>query len=230
MLRFQTALLAAAAVSLLAFPPAARADDSDHSAWFNITANGPLRDGGRLLGWAEVQGRFGEDVSRLSQSIIRPGLGWQATQTLQLYGGYARVTNHNEGPDVGEDRVWQQLSWSGAQFAGGVISTRTRLEQRWVETGDDTGWRLRQFLKFNRPFRKGGDASLVLSSETFLAFNDTDWGARAGFDQMRNFAGVGFSVAPKARFEVGYMNQYLNRPGPNDRMNHIASTNLFVRF
>ena len=47
---------------------------------------------------------------------------------------------------------------------------------------------------------------------------------------MRNFAGVGFSVAPKARFEVGYMNQYLNRPGPNDRMNHIASTNLFVRF
>lgn len=216
------------AALLIASPRAALADVQDTQAWFNVTGSGPVH--GKVLAWAEVQGRFGNDVSRLSQSIIRPGIGYQVSKTLQVYVGYGRITNHNPGPDISEDRLWQQLSWSGAPFAGGVISTRSRLEQRFVENGNDAGWRARQFVKFNRPFRPGGDTTLVLTSEVFVALDDTDWGARSGFDQMRNFAGVGFSVAPKARIEVGYMNQYINRVGPNDRMNHIASTNLLVRF
>ncbi len=217
----------AMAAALLAMSPA-HADIRDAQGWLNVTGFGPVR--GKLLAWAEVQTRFGEDVSRLSQSIIRPGLGYQVSKSVQIYAGYGRITNHTPGPDVGEDRLWQQLSWSGAPIAGGVISTRSRLEQRFVESGSDTGWRLRHWTKFNRPLRPGADLALVLTSEVFVALDDTDWGARSGFDQMRNFAGVGFTVAPKARIEAGYMNQYINRIGSNDRMNHIASANLFVRF
>jgi hypothetical protein len=224
--RLGAALCAAAIFSLGA--GAARADVHDAQAWLNVTGSGPVH--GKLLAWAEVQTRFGEDLGRLSQTIVRPGVGYQLSKSLQLYVGYARVTNHNPGPDVGEDRLWQQLSWSGAPLAGGTLSTRTRLEQRFVETGRDTGWRMRQLVKYNRPFRPGGDTSLVLTSEAFVALDDADWGARSGFDQLRNFAGVGFSVAPQARIEAGYMNQYIDRAGPDDRMNHIASANLLVRF
>jgi hypothetical protein len=214
---------------MLAASPA-MADESDFSAWLNVTGSGPVH--GRILAWAEVQGRFQDDASRLRQSIIRPGIGYRLTPKLDVYVGYGRITNHNPGPaeDIGEDRLWQQLSWAGTEVAGGTLSTRSRLEQRWVEGGGDTGWRFRQLFKWNRPFRKGGDTSFILNSETFFALNDADWGARSGFDQSRNFAGVGFSVSKTARLELGYMNQFINRAGPDDRMNHVAQTNLLVRF
>ena len=56
--------------------------------------------------------RFGEDVGRLSQSILRPGVGYQLSDTVSAWVGYGRVTNHQPGDDVGEDRIWQQLSWN----------------------------------------------------------------------------------------------------------------------
>ncbi len=218
------ALLAAPALA----PSAALADDTDDQAWLNVTAQQRLS--GKLLLWAEVQGRFGEDASRLTQSIIRPGLGYEVSPKVQLWAGYGYITNHAaSGPDQTEDRLWQQASWTVGKVAGGTFSSRSRLEQRWVDGGDDTGWRVRQFFKYDRPLKPGGDASLVLTSETFVATNDADWGARSGFDQMRNFAGVGFSVAPKARLEIGYLNQFINRTGSNDRINHIASVSLLKR-
>ena len=215
-----------AAAGLAASP--VLADTEDTQGWLNVTATGSLS--GKLMGWGEVQGRFGDDVGRLSQSIIRPGLGYQVNKDLTLWAGYARITNHNRGPNVGEDRAWQQASWTIGKLGRATISSRTRLEQRWVETGSDTGWRLRQFIKYDLPLREGGTTNFVITSETFIALNDADWGARAGFDQMRNFVGLGFPVHPKARVEAGYMNQYIDRRGPNDQMNHIASVNLFVRY
>ena len=219
---FPALLLAAAA---LATP--ALADESDLQAWGNFT--GQYRLSGKLLGWAEVQGRFGDDASRLSQSIIRPALGWQAAPKVSLWAGYGRITNHRPGKDQAEDRLWQQALWNVGPVLGGAVTSRTRLEQRRVDGGDDTGWRARQFLKYERPFRPGGDKTLVLWNETFVALNDANWGARSGFDQTRTFAGVGLSVAAKTRVEIGYLNQYINRVGPNDRVNHIASVSVFKR-
>jgi hypothetical protein len=229
-MRSATRLLALAPLTLamaLAARPA-RADTRDNWVWLNVTAQGPVS--GKILAWAEVQGRFGDDASRLSQSILRPGIGYQLSPRVSLWVGYGRITGHNRGKDVGENRLWQQLSWNAGEVAGGALTTRTRLEQRFVNTGSDTGWRLRQLVKFNRPLRKGGDTSFVLTSETFIALDDADWGARSGFDQTRNFAGIGFTVAPKTRLEVGYLNQYINQAGANDRMNHIGSASLLARF
>jgi hypothetical protein len=219
------ALFALSAFTLSAGP--ALADEQDNQVWTNVTVQQKL--GGKLLLWAETQGRFGDDASRLSQSIIRPGLGYQASPTVTVWAGYARVTNPGPGLDVKEDRLWQQLSWNAGKVLGGALSSRSRLEQRNLNTGDDTGWRLRQLFKYDRPFGETGGPSLVVTSETFVAVNDTDWGVRGGFDQMRNFAGVGFPVAPKTRVEVGYLNQYINRVGDNDRTNHIASFSLLKR-
>ena len=216
------------AAALFTAAPALADDIHDGQAWLNVTATGSLK--GKLMGWGEVQARFGNDVSRLSQSIIRPGIGYQVNKDLILWVGYGRITNHNIGPDVGEDRLWQQVSWTAGKLGRATVSTRTRMEQRFVETGSDTGWRLRHLFKYDLPLREGGTTNFVITSETFIALDDTDWGARAGFDQIRNFVGLGFKVAPKARLEAGYMNQYIDRRGPTDQMNHIASANLLVRY
>lgn len=218
--------LAPILLALTALP--ARADTDDGQAWVNLTVQGPVQ--GKLLAWAEVQGRFGNDASRLSTSILRPGVGYQLSKDVSVWVGYGRITTHNPGADVGEDRLWQQVSWNAGQVLGGALSTRTRLEQRFVETGSDAGWRLRQFVKYSHPLRSGGDTAFVATSEIFVALDDTDWGARSGFDQIRNFAGVAFSVSPKARLELGYLNQYIDRPGSDDRVNHAAAVNLLARF
>lgn len=221
------AILTAVLAAGLATTSPALADQSDAQAWGNFT--GQYRLSGKLLLWAEAQARFSDDTGGLAQSIIRPALGWQAAPRFSLWAGYGRITNHRPGRDQGEDRLWQQALWNVGPALGGQVTSRSRLEQRRVDGGGDTGWRVRQFLKYERPLRTGGDASLVLWNETFVALNNADWGARAGFDQNRAFAGVGFSVAPKVRAEIGYMNQYIDRAGADDRVNHIASLTFLKR-
>ncbi len=60
--------------------------------------------------------------------------------------------------------------------------------------------------------------------------NNTDWGARSGFDQNRFFFGLGYKLneSGSLSLEVGYLNQYLYRRSATDRMNHIFSVNLFL--
>jgi hypothetical protein len=215
------------AVLALTGASGARADQQDVSAWLNVTYQ--IRIDGPWMAWAEAQGRFGEDVGRLSQSILRPGLGYEIRPGLIAWAGYARINSFNATSQVGEDRFWQQLSWTVGKVFDGTLSSRTRLEQRLLQNGKDTGWRARELVRYEHPFFEGSDMSVVFTSETFMALNRADWGARSGFDQIRNFIGIGFTPFPSARLELGYMNQYIERPGPVNRSNHILSFNLLGR-
>jgi hypothetical protein len=118
--------------------------------------------------------------------------------------------------------------WSGPTPLG-AFTSRTRLEQRWLENGSDTGGRFRQFFKFNWPFSFHPAASLVLWDEVFVHLNSTDWGAIQGHDQNRGFVGIGNRFSPNILTEIGYMNQFI-QTAQADRMNHILSLNLFLDF
>ncbi len=202
-------------------------DQHDASAWLNVTYQ--IRIDGPWMAWAEAQGRFGENIGRLSQTILRPGIGYEIQPGLIAWGGYGRIETFNATSQIGEDRFWQQLSWTIGKVFDGTLSSRSRLEQRLVENGNSTGWRARELVRYEHPFFEGSDMSVVFTSETFMALNRTDWGARSGFDQIRNFIGVGFTAFPGSRLELGYMNQYIERPGPVNRSNHILSFNLLGR-
>ncbi|MFN2428203.1 MAG: DUF2490 domain-containing protein [Candidatus Binatia bacterium] len=183
---------------------------------------------GRLLGWLEVQTRFDDDMGHLFTTIARPGLGWRVNERLDLWAGYARIdTLRESAPDTGENRFWQQASFTVAKPFGGTLTGRTRLEQRWDDRGDDVGWRLRQFVRYAYRF-EGTRWSLVVFDEIFLAFNDTDWGANAGFDQNRAFLGAAVHVTDIVRVEGGYMNQFVERAAASNSSNHILLISLFV--
>ncbi len=224
--KFRLALTAAAL--LIANMSAASATQNDAQGWLNVTYQGHISD--HWKGWAEIQGRFGEDIGRLSQLLIRPGLGYEIQPGLTVWAGYARVESITAASQIGENRIWQQVVWSPGKIFDGTFTTRMRLEERFQSNGNSTGWRVRQWFRYERPFQPGGDISLVATSETFFAINNTDWGARGGFDQTRNFIGIGMPDFLNARLEVGYLNQYINRIGPNDRSNHIISISLLGRF
>ena len=206
---------------LVAAPAAAQ----DVQSWTTLVAQGPVD--GKLLGWAEVQGRFSQDISRFSVGIVRVGIGVRLQHDIDLMVGYQ--FQHNDlggGQTSAEHRFWQQVQVPVIRQANGfVLVNRWRLEERTVAGGDDLGWRLRMQWRVQQPLNGKGSAGPLLQSETFFALNSTDWGARAGFDQQRSFIGWLQPLSPHLNLEAGYMHLYLNRPGRNPG-NHVLSVTL----
>jgi hypothetical protein len=208
--------------------PAAAETVQDEQVWVNATLMQTTRSG--FAYFIEVQPRFGDGAGRLSQLLLRPAIGWRLSGKVTVYGGYAHVVSPVEnGTDRNEERLFGQLSWTVGEVAGGTLSSRSRIEHRRLSDGNDTGWRLREMLRYVRPLRSAEKMRALVSLEGFAALNDTDWGAKAGFDQLRSFAGVEVPIGGKSTLELGYLNQAINDPGRRLRMNHVASLAIFIR-
>ena len=205
----------------------------DFRIWGNVTARGNfgfIEPGlKQWRWWAEIQPRTREEGEDMDQLLIRPGIGYALTDHSTVWIGYAHVINFPAaGDNIHEDRIWQQYMWSGATPVG-VFTSRTRFEQRWQSNGGETGGRFRHMFRLSWPLPFYQPVSLVGWDEVFIHLNDTNWGARQGFDQNRGFAGVGYRVLPPVLVEIGYMNQYINK-ATVDNMNHVLSLNLFLDF
>lgn len=200
----------------------------DHGMWLNLSLQG--QTAGHLLYFVDLQPRFNEDASRLGQGFARGGLGWKLSGAISLYGGYHhQVTFLDGAKDRNEERLLGQLSWTIGQVAGGALSARGRIEHRRLSNGDDTGWRARWFTRYAHPLGDPKGVKALVSNELFWALNDTDWGARAGLDQVRTFIGVEVPLKAKTTAELGYLNQVVNDPGGRIRLNHVASLSLVIR-
>ncbi len=214
----------------------ARAETSeDVGLWLMLMMEGPI--GGqqhkpsKFRWWLDIQPRFLDDVSGVQQSLFRPGVGYALGERTTVWLGYARVrTKSSSGASSDEDRIWQQFLWKPS-FKKVAFQSRTRLEQRFLDTGSQTGWRFRQFLKASWGLPNASRFSLVGYEEIFLNLNETDWGQRSGFAQNRLFAGLGMKLSEQGRtkIEAGYLNQFIDRAAA-DQMNHILSINLFLNF
>jgi hypothetical protein len=224
-MHFRYVIASLAGASALTFAPPALAEPDQ--VWAGVFASGTPVDGSRLLLWFDGHARYREGGDELDVSIVRPGVGWRVDDGVDVYAGYARVTLHRDGGDLGEDRFWQQALYPLGKFGGATLSGRTRLEQRWRETGDDTGWRLRQFVRLGVPI-EGGPFSIVVWDEVFLGLNDADWGQASGYDQNRLFLGAAWRVNDRVRLEGGYLNQDIN--GARDERRDNIAVSLFTSF
>ncbi|MEM1131303.1 MAG: DUF2490 domain-containing protein [Pseudomonadota bacterium] len=222
-------LAGALAFALIPQPATAQADfdDSDTQSWNALVVTGPVVDDSDLLLWFDGHARFRDDASDLGVTIVRPGLGWRVNDSLNLWVGYANVVSRPEiGDNIDEERFWQQASFPIADIAGGRLTGRTRLEQRFRGGDSETGWRFRQFVRWGKPVG-GGDFSLVVWDELFLNLNDATGVQQGGFDQNRLFVGGALGITDNARIEAGYLNNVLNLPGPDNQVNHNVSVALF---
>ncbi len=230
--RFAAALLP---IACGAASPAAARSVTDEQVWLNATVIGTL-PGSKVAYFLEAQPRFTDGAGRLGQLLLRPAIGWKFSGAVTAYAGYAHVVNPVEGGrDRNEERLFAQLSWTsagsgaGPKRGAGTLSSRTRLEHRRLSNGDDTGWRLREMVRYVHPLGDPGRTRALAYGEAFVAFDDTDWGARKGFDQLRSFVGAEIPLAGKSTIEAGYLNQLVNATGGVTRVNHVLSLTLFVR-
>ncbi len=209
---------------------AANLPKQDFQFWGNVTAIGPLS--GSVRYWLEGQGRFGDDATRISQLLVRPGIGYALNNTSSIWLGYAYINTQFPftRAAVDENRIWQQYMWVNNYSWGRAIS-RTRLEQRFIESVTRTGWRFRQFARIERTFGKNSKAYVAIAEELFVQLNNTRiQGSNTGFDQNRIFIGVGYLPTRNVLFEVGYQNQYIRRINDSNYMGNYLASNLIFNF
>jgi hypothetical protein len=157
--------------------------------------------------------------------IVRPGVGWRFNKWLSLWAGYAWVPFRSDADGLRhEHRPWQQAILKTKLTSGLSLQSRTRFEQRFLSTGDDMGYRVREFVRASRDLT--AKIGIVAWDELFVALNDTDWGASKGLDQNRLFAGFLLHTPGRTRLEMGYLMVYLNR-SPTDTVAHVLATNFF---
>lgn len=221
---------------VLSLTGAAHAKTSeDFQTWGNITATGSLDVMSPKLKnfkyWLEGQGRFGLNTSDFSQAILRPGLGYQLNDQASIWLGYAWIPTDEPFTKTAfdEHRLWEQFLWSD-KFSFGTLTNRSRLEQRFIPTGSQVGWRFRQMFKASIPMPFAPSFSFVASDEYFVNINKTNYGADDGFDQNRAFAGIGYNFDKHIKTEIGYMNQFIRKANNPDRMDNILSVNLYLNY
>ena len=205
--------------------PAWAAPANDGQVWTAVLGSAKLsnRTTGASL-WMDLH--FRRSGANLTH-IARPGIGWRWTPQLSTWVGYAWIpVDHDAGGTTHEHRAWQQLI---LKHSVGTLSlqARTRFEQRIRQDGDDVGFRARQFVRSGWQPTPDSRMGLVAWDELFVGMNDTDWGARSGFDQNRLFVGGFVKIEELGRLELGYLSLYVRRPG-QDLVGHVLATNLFV--
>lgn len=220
---------AAVCLSLLTccvFIQPADAADNEAGFWtvFSTTDSLPgYESSPRWHYWFDAQARYFDIGSGTNQWLLRPAIGYEFESGIKAWAGYARFRSRDRVGQVrDENRFWQQVDWRAGDWQGGRVSMRIRLEQRSVETGDDTGVVMRFMTKYVRPSPRYPGRTLIVSLEPFVDFRDTDWGGSSGPAQNRIFIGMGWRVSDKLTVEAGYMNQHIWRDSAEDRTNHLA--------
>lgn len=207
---------------LLSLPAPTGAETiTDGRVWWNVTAQERAGTASPWRWYMEVQGRWRDGTSDFDQLILRPAVAYDLTDRSSLWAGYGYTPGYPAGGGVfTENRAWQQYLWNGPAL-GGVAQFRTRVEQRSIEDNDALAWRLRQFARITKPIAEPAGLALVVWEELFVHVNDTRRTPQ-GIDQNRLFAGLGMTVMPGARLEVGYVHQAIRGgPGAPNRQHHV---------
>jgi Protein of unknown function (DUF2490) len=202
----------------LAASPASATSDSQ--LWTNLNLNVKLSDRWRLSEEGTV--RFSDNRNGLYELEINSLLGYRLNKIVTLWAGYTHNPQYSAGDfTVMEHRAREQVTFDGfAKIGTGKLNGRVRLEQRWREHVDGTGWRLRPYLKYSVPV--AGKTALNLSSEPFFNLNTTPFQKRTGLDRVRNLITISTPVTKTLSGEIGYMNQYGFVKGGPDTSDNVA--------
>lgn len=193
----------------------------DQQLWLQVNTNVPLGDGFRIT--LEQIGRWSDRTDGLIQTEFGGILGYKVADHVEVGFGYRKVGAHNNIPRDDEDRLRQHVI---ATF--GPITTRFRIDERFHPQGSEVGIRIRPLVRYNHKLGTR-DWALFFSHESFYFPNSTRWGQRAGYDRMRNVAGVMIPFSKSVNGDLGYLNQYrLGRNGGRAQMEHALSFQLTI--
>jgi len=219
MTRMRMVLLCLAAATAGAAPTGAWAK-SDSQVWTTAGLSVKLSEKWRVS--EDVVARFSDNRNGLYEIESSTLVGYRIGKSVTLWAGYVHNPQYAGGDfTVTEHRVREQVTLDNvARFGGGKLSARMRLEQRWRDGVDGTGWRARPYAKYSLPLK--GKVALNLSNETFVNLNRTAFQRSRGVDRMRNLISISAPVLGRLAGEGGYLNQHGFVRGGPDTTDHVA--------
>jgi hypothetical protein len=169
--------------------------------------------------------RFSDNRNGLYEIESNTLLGYRLNKVVTLWAGYTHNPQYAAGDfTVMEHRAREQVTFDGfAKLGTGKLNGRVRLEQRWREHVDGTGWRARPYLKYSLPI--AGKTALNLSSEPFINLGTTPFQRKSGLDRVRNLVTISTPLTKTLSGEAGYMNQHgfvKNGPDTSDNIAYFA--------
>jgi hypothetical protein len=205
------------ATAVVASPASAK---SDEQFWANAAATIKLGDRWRLS--QEITTRFSDNRNGLYEGESNTLVGYRLSKVTTVWAGYTHNPQYADGDfAVMEHRAREQVTFDGfARIGGGKLNGRVRLEQRWREHVDGTGWRVRPYLKYSLSI--AGKTALNLSTEPFFNLNRTPFQGRTGLDRVRNLITISTPLSKSVSGEVGYLNQHGFVRGGPDTSDNIA--------
>ena len=213
-----TGLALMVAAAAIAAP--ARAATSDSQIWANGSVTVKLNDRWRIQ--EELTGRWSDNRHGLYEVESNTLLGYRLNKVVTLWAGYTHDPQYSGGDfTVMEHRAREQVTFDGiARIGKGKLNARARLEQRWRNGVDGTGWRFRPYLKYSLPI--AGKTALNISTEPFFNLNTTPFQKQSGLDRVRNLVTVSTPLTKTLTGEAGYMNQDGFVRGGPDTSDNIA--------
>lgn len=215
------------AVAAAVIPGSAQARD-DGQIWLTGGASIKLADKWRLT--EDVVARFSDNRSGLYEIEASTLLNFKVASDVTLAAGYVHNPQYSDGDfSVLERRAREQVTIDNlVKIGAGKLGARLRMEQRWRENADGTGWRMRPYLKYSIPMR--GKTSLTLSSEVFVNLNSTSFQRQDGLDRVRNLIAINTPLLKNVTIEAGYLNQHGFVRDGEDTSDHVASLSVSASF
>ena len=221
-------VLGAALMSVTLAAPAAAQDDFQQ--WLTASARLDLAD--TIAVQNETVARFSDDRGGLYEIENSTLLGYKFSKKLVVWAGYVHNPQYAAGDfTIMEHRAREQVTVDNfATIGPASLSARLRLEQRWRDGIDGTGWRLRPYVKLGIPLGGTSAPTLNLTTETFINLTTTAFQSTSGLDRARSAIALSFPVSTVVRIEAGYLNQHrFVRNGP-DSDDHVLTASLGLAF
>jgi len=203
-------LLAAACI-----PLCARAATEETQAWLTESVSIAASPDDMLS--LDVSQRFRRDSSGREQQTARVLLDHRVAKGVQLGGGIALFHSQPEQ----ELRLFEQ-----ATFTRGIWLARTRLEQRFFDTADRAGWRLRQRVQAAIPLGIARGPTLIVATEFFFQLNRARPSDKTGLATMRQQIGLRQPLGRAVDLQLLYMRQQSFRDHRPDAVAHIPWATL----
>lgn len=218
--------LGALATALAAVAPLSAAHAQAVQPWPDLVVSTPLGQGWQAS--AEALGRIADDT-RPSQAETRLLLGHTLGRNVTGWIGWVHLANFNPGaPNGHENQVAEQLNWAIGALGPVRISTRTRLEQRFISNVEGVSWRWRQQVRLALPLAGKRGPSAVVWAEPYIGLNHTSGQPRT-LDQTRVFVGLALPVSPRVDLEFGYLEQRIHH-ATSTTLNHAIPIVITARF
>lgn len=201
-------LIALSGFALMTSPSSALASDEAFEFWLNPSVSTGLDENTGIE--IETAQRFRDaDDGRADTYFARLWLNQQASDTVTVSGAFERRINDGS---ANETRLIQQITTRHS-----IVRTRLRLEQRFVDSADRMGLRLRPRLGLSVPLDTDGRWSLKSDAELFLTLRSNNRGGDQGLTGLRTQVGIGYDFNDRLSISAAYLRQqdFVDR-GPDD--------------